>query len=61
MRVDLLEQKIPVDQSSLDEGGPFGKKFRWTCHQVEGRLQTSLLNITISPIWFAFSYYITFF
>jgi hypothetical protein len=26
MRVDLSEQRIPVDLSSRDEGGPFGTK-----------------------------------
>jgi hypothetical protein len=35
MRMDLLEQEIPVDLSSRDEGGPFEtKKFRWTCYHM---------------------------
>ena len=34
MRVDL-EQKIPLESSSRDEGGPFGiKKFPWGHHHV---------------------------
>jgi hypothetical protein len=50
MRVDFLEQKIPVNLSSRDEGGPSGMKiFWWTCHRmrrVDSLEQKILVNLS---------------